>query len=724
MTLSALGVTAVYYGLGSPGPFSLQDDDANPILFENDSEIVVKTAGATGEYGATVLLVQGVNYTLTGAGLIVAGAVTLTAPLPLGTLLIIRRKTPKTQTLDLLYGGSLDLENLEETVDKIVRITQELGEQTDRAFLFSASETAFIDTRSRIVPAPLPESALVWNTSNQLENRALSTLGTTGPQGDPGIQGARGRASVGLRGDAGEDGSPGIPGPRGRIGLRGRPGRPGITGDDGEDSGRGPPGRRGQTGLRGARGFFGTPGNDGEDIQGIPGRRATIANSIFNGSFTQSQKGGFWMDVSPFVNIARFDRVFVGEGSNVNGNFSGSQGSIIPTDTEGGKYLGGRDVQLLSIAETGLVAISGVSRSSDQNAAPTASIGVAGYCINDKASGLGWGMYTEVQHESAATAGYGIEIDAKNKGSNISYNPYSASGAGTYGAWIVAGGDTAYGGSPANPSAAAIVIKKNAHTWNTGIVFGKDSITGDDGTTGTGIAIDMAKGHTLRWMLSSSAFGAAIRSDVATSGKDVQMLFSDDLVAFYGSNGKEIFSANRPTAAAVNNIRVYSAATGVAPTVAAIGDDTNVDLTLSPQGTGVTRSANIAALPINMQRAAAVNFNSANSDTQLAIKLPTGYTRYRINQIIISGASATITTATWGLFTAAAGGGTAISAAGQPITVSSASESTVNNMMVVAPASITQNLQSFNNTTLFFRVGTAQGSAATATVTIIYSPVS
>ncbi len=131
-----------------------------------------------------------------------------------------------------------------------------------------------------------------------------------------------------------------------------------------------------------------------------------------------------------------------------------------------------------------------------------------------------------------------------------------------------------------------------------------------------------------------------------------------------------------------------------------------------------------SALPINCRTVASVNFNSANTDTSIPITLPPGYTRYRVNQIIISGASASIGTATWGLFTAAAGGGVAISAAGQATGVTSAAENTAANMAVTAPATLAQNTTSLNAATLFFRVGTAQGSPATATVTIIYSPVS
>ena len=117
-----------------------------------------------------------------------------------------------------------------------------------------------------------------------------------------------------------------------------------------------------------------------------------------------------------------------------------------------------------------------------------------------------------------------------------------------------------------------------------------------------------------------------------------------------------------------------------------------------------------------------VNFNSANSDTSISISLPTGFTRYLVSAVLISGANSSLTTATCGLFTGSGGTGTAIVTGASAITVSSASEGTNNNSQ-----SLTINdadTQSYTNATLYFRVGTAEGSAATASVTITILPVS
>lgn len=120
--------------------------------------------------------------------------------------------------------------------------------------------------------------------------------------------------------------------------------------------------------------------------------------------------------------------------------------------------------------------------------------------------------------------------------------------------------------------------------------------------------------------------------------------------------------------------------------------------------------------------ATGINFNSANTDTTIPITLPTGFTRYRVAGVRINGASASLTTATFGLFTAAAAGGTAIVTSATACTVSTASESTNNNMQ--SPSVNNTGTMSFTNANLFFRVQTPQGSAATGNVAIQIEPLS
>lgn len=106
-----------------------------------------------------------------------------------------------------------------------------------------------------------------------------------------------------------------------------------------------------------------------------------------------------------------------------------------------------------------------------------------------------------------------------------------------------------------------------------------------------------------------------------------------------------------------------------------------------------------------------INFNSANTDNTLTFSLPAGVTRWRVSNMFICKASASISTATVGVFTGAGGTGQTI-AANQAITITQSAANINNNGMVL----VTTNgaTEHYDVTTIFLRIGTAQGSAATA----------
>jgi len=115
-----------------------------------------------------------------------------------------------------------------------------------------------------------------------------------------------------------------------------------------------------------------------------------------------------------------------------------------------------------------------------------------------------------------------------------------------------------------------------------------------------------------------------------------------------------------------------------------------------------------------------VNFNAV-ADTQIPIILPNGCTRYQVTGVRISGASASLTTSQVGLFTAAAGGGVPVVASGTAVTVATASDATNNNSQSLTVAN--SGTESYTAASLFFRVTTPQGSAATGTVTVTVQPM-
>lgn len=116
-----------------------------------------------------------------------------------------------------------------------------------------------------------------------------------------------------------------------------------------------------------------------------------------------------------------------------------------------------------------------------------------------------------------------------------------------------------------------------------------------------------------------------------------------------------------------------------------------------------------------------VNFNAVG-DTAIPFNLPPGHTRIFPFRVNIDHASASITTATYGVFSNTGGGGLAIVPGGTAITVSTAADATTNN----AYTNNTVGNASFIGTslstpkTLYFRVTNPQGSAATADVQLMY----
>lgn len=126
--------------------------------------------------------------------------------------------------------------------------------------------------------------------------------------------------------------------------------------------------------------------------------------------------------------------------------------------------------------------------------------------------------------------------------------------------------------------------------------------------------------------------------------------------------------------------------------------------------------------PGNLEfRVTGINFNSANTDTPVTLRMPPGITRYFVQGLRLSHASASISTATVGVFTGAGATGQTM-AANQAITLTASAENTVNNGMTLAQTNA--GTETYTSTTIFVRVGTPQGSAATADFTITIIPAS
>lgn len=116
-----------------------------------------------------------------------------------------------------------------------------------------------------------------------------------------------------------------------------------------------------------------------------------------------------------------------------------------------------------------------------------------------------------------------------------------------------------------------------------------------------------------------------------------------------------------------------------------------------------------------------VNFNSTNTDNPIPINLPVGYTKYRVHQIVISGATASLSTATCGVFTQQGAAGLGVVGTGTAITVTATAGDTNNNMQSLTI--VNQNTLALIDTTLYFRVQTPEGGAALGNISVFYQPL-
>lgn len=127
------------------------------------------------------------------------------------------------------------------------------------------------------------------------------------------------------------------------------------------------------------------------------------------------------------------------------------------------------------------------------------------------------------------------------------------------------------------------------------------------------------------------------------------------------------------------------------------------------------------ATPMGMLQSSVVGVNFAVAgDKPITFTLPPGMTRFTLFRIQIGHASASLATATFGLFTAVGGGGVALIAGGTACTVSTAADNTSGNVQVVGLALSAEQLASAlaPANTVQLRIGAT--AAGTADVTIYY----
>jgi hypothetical protein len=270
-------------------------------------------------------------------------------------------------------------------------------------------------------------------------------------------------------------------------------------------------------------------------------------------------------------------------------------------------------VVLSSFGQTGII---GGSRSSDfPIAGSMGCIGLSGWSINDNATEVqsSYAGYFESRRKAGAGTTHGIEVEVVNQGNNVITNPFgSFSTPGmTNGIWVASGGEIA-----ATPASVAIGIVNNGASFNKGIVFQSNSISGTDGITGTGIAIAMAKGHVLNWYNSAGNSTSYIYSNASSLDLGAGIYLEDGRASFVNSlSGATKFSVEY-SINDVNYIGITGAGPGLPANIKAMGADTDIDIRLSPKGNGVfavTYGSTGVTTPANFSATRKLAFKDGNN---------------------------------------------------------------------------------------------------------------
>ena len=199
------------------------------------------------------------------------------------------------------------------------------------------------------------------------------------------------------------------------------------------------------------------------------------------------------------------------------------------------------------LSPNGCMAITGASDAAHAvGVAYPVAIGVSGFGFANRAGTEGspvgatyqaWGGYFEARrYPGANTYVWGIEVEVANvSGVNSLFaSPYTLPTPMTVGISLGSGAEVGSDTPPltANTAGVAIYIGNNGSSFNRGIIFTKDGLTGTDGSgTGTGLAIHLATGHVISWQMPSDTPGPGIFSE-QTTGTPAQLVFDNNVVYF------------------------------------------------------------------------------------------------------------------------------------------------------------------------------------------------
>lgn len=208
-----------------------------------------------------------------------------------------------------------------------------------------------------------------------------------------------------------------------------------------------------------------------------------------------------------------------------------------------------------------------------------------------------WGGYFEATKTVATTgATYAAEIDPVSSVAAPEITPYGMVAGQVIGIQMASGAELDL--LTPEDTSAAINIANGLSRFRKGIVFQSDSLTGATGTSGSATAIALGFGHSLDWYYSGGIRTARITSFATTAAGAAELQFHQEFTRFEVNTNKIGLQINH-TGAVVNGLVVNTGTAGNAVGLIPEGDDTNIDLLLSPKGSGNIRFGSYTASPLS-----------------------------------------------------------------------------------------------------------------------------
>jgi hypothetical protein len=444
----------------------------------------------------------------TGAGDVNGGTVRTAVAVPVASTLTIFREVPATQTTSYQEGGDFPAASHERALDKLTQIAQQLDRKVGSAIRLSAA-TQLPDlnpplTNQQHILSSVGGAAPSWQALPSLSiGPVIATGSTTARSVQDRFAEIVNVKDFGAKGDGTTDDSAAIQtainfvASGQKVAVRIPAGTYVINGAVSVN------GRFVSFDWEYPCSFIGTGTFNGYSLASTNWQFAQrIQNKLFVGSLTDANDGAMWS----------------------NGSDAFSQ-DWVETEIDATSSI----AQMVTISDTGYLAVLGASRTSDNPLANSqGTMGVAGIVVADKVPTLGnlssaYGLYVEARRKGNAGFCHGFEVDVISRVGSVSgstaittplLHPNSVANAhALIGGWfsnsrpdITDGGDASVGIGFINNADTRTATQGR---YRIGILFDQKAILGADGsgiagTSNIGQAIALGAGHAIGWWGASS----------------------------------------------------------------------------------------------------------------------------------------------------------------------------------------------------------------------------